>query len=77
MVRNTLMILCVRVCVGGGGYSAQIIVPANQITPAGSKKNDIYIGSVSAAHNVAAPNHWIAMVRTLHKYLYPILCTHR
>jgi Rab GDP dissociation inhibitor len=26
---------------------------------------DIYIAAVSAAHNVAAPNHWIAIVSTI------------
>ena len=49
----------------GGSMSAQIIVPANQIMPAGSKKNDIYVGSVSQAHNVSAKGHWIAFVSTI------------
>lgn len=48
----------------GGAYSSQIIVPANQIMPAGSKKNDIYICCVSNAHNVAAQDRWIAIVST-------------
>lgn len=48
----------------GGAYSSQIIVPANQIMPAGSKKNDIYVGAVSKAHNVAADEHWVAVVST-------------
>merc|ERR1719305_34598 len=47
----------------GGAYSSQIIVPGNQI--GGSKKNDIYVGSVSQAHNVAAKGHWVAVVSTL------------
>jgi len=41
--------------------SAQIIIPQNQV----GRKNDIYIAAVSAAHNVAAPNHWIAIVSTI------------
>jgi len=49
---------------GGGAYSAQIIVPANQILPAGSKKCDIYVGAVSSAHNIAADGKWVAMVST-------------
>jgi Rab GDP dissociation inhibitor len=50
----------------GGGYSSQIIVPGNQIAQGGiSKKNDIYVGAVSQAHNVAAKGHWVAVVSTL------------
>lgn len=48
----------------GGAYSAQIIVPANQIMPKGSKKNDIYVGAVSSAHNVCPEGFWIAIVST-------------
>lgn len=48
----------------GGAYSTQIIIPANQIKPAGSKKEDVYVCAVSDAHNVAAPGHWIAIVST-------------
>jgi len=41
--------------------SAQIIIPQNQV----GRKNDIYIASVSAAHNVAAKDIWIAIVSTI------------
>ncbi|WWD19380.1 hypothetical protein CI109_103840 [Kwoniella shandongensis] len=41
--------------------SAQIIIPQNQV----GRKNDIYIAAVSSAHNVAAPNVWIAIVSTI------------
>ncbi|KAK1921046.1 GDP dissociation inhibitor [Papiliotrema laurentii] len=41
--------------------SAQIIIPQNQV----GRKNDIYIAAVSAAHNVAAKDVWIAMVSTI------------
>lgn len=48
----------------GGAYSAQIIVPANQIMPEGSKKHDVYVCAVSSAHKVAADGRWIAIVST-------------
>ncbi|ORY32159.1 GDP dissociation inhibitor [Naematelia encephala] len=41
--------------------SAQIIIPQNQV----GRRNDIYIATVSSAHNVAAQNVWIAMVSTI------------
>lgn len=47
----------------GGAMSAQIIIPANQID-GGGKKNDIYVGAVSEAHNVAAEGKWLAFVST-------------
>eukprot|EP00729_Bicosta_minor_P000607 gene607-17597_t len=49
---------------GGGALSTQIIIPANQIMPAGSKKNDIYVCAVSDAHHTAAKGKWIAIVST-------------
>lgn len=48
---------------GGGAYSAQIIVPANQIE-GGTKKCDIYVTAVSQAHSVSAKGYWLAMVST-------------
>lgn len=41
--------------------SAQIIIPQNQV----GRKNDIYIAAVSASHNVAAKDVWIAEVSTI------------
>lgn len=41
--------------------SAQIVIPQKQV----NRKNDIYIAAVSAAHNVAAKDVWIAMVSTI------------
>jgi len=41
--------------------SCQIIIPQNQV----GRKNDIYIAAVSASHNVAAKDVWIAMVSTI------------
>lgn len=47
----------------GGAMSAQIIIPANQID-GHNKKHDIYVGAVSAAHNVAPDGKWLAFVST-------------
>lgn len=41
--------------------SLQLIIPQNQV----KRKHDIYIAVVSAAHNVAAKNHWLAIVSTV------------
>jgi Rab GDP dissociation inhibitor len=41
--------------------SLQIIIPQNQV----KRKNDIYIACVSFAHNVAAKDHYIAIVSTI------------
>jgi Rab GDP dissociation inhibitor len=41
--------------------SLQIIIPQNQI----KRKHDIYIAVVSAAHNVAAKGHYLAIVSTI------------
>ncbi|KAK9474857.1 GDP dissociation inhibitor [Dipodascopsis tothii] len=41
--------------------SAQVIIPQNQV----GRKHDIYIACVSAAHNVSAKDHYIAMVSTV------------
>lgn len=41
--------------------SVQIILPQNQI----KRKHDIYIACVSFAHNVAAKDHYIAIVSTI------------
>ncbi|BFZ53753.1 Rab GDP dissociation inhibitor alpha [Savitreella phatthalungensis] len=41
--------------------SVQIIIPQNQI----GRKHDIYIAMVSFAHNVAAKNHYLAIVSTI------------
>jgi len=41
--------------------STQIIIPQNQV----GRKNDIYIAAVSASHNVAAKDVWIAEVSTI------------
>ncbi|KAK9710510.1 Rab GDP dissociation inhibitor alpha [Basidiobolus ranarum] len=41
--------------------SIQIVIPQNQI----GRKNDIYIACVSAAHNVCAPNYYLAIVSTI------------
>ncbi|EIW65621.1 RAB GDP-dissociation inhibitor [Tremella mesenterica] len=41
--------------------SVQIILPQGQL----GRRNDIYIAAVSSAHNVAAPNVWIAIVSTI------------
>jgi len=49
---------------GGGALSTQIIIPANQIMPVGSKKSDIYVCAVSDAHHTAAKGKWIAIVST-------------
>lgn len=51
---------------GGGAFSTQIIIPANQINLEGKiqKKNDVYVCAVSNAHNVSAPGTWIAIVST-------------
>jgi len=48
----------------GGAYSAQIIIPANQVKPLGSKKNDVYVCAVSNTHHVSATEKWIAIVST-------------
>merc|ERR1712166_111956 len=48
----------------GGAYSAQIIIPANQVKPLGSKKNDVYVSAVSNTHHVSATEKWIAIVST-------------
>lgn len=61
--------------------SAQIIIPQNQVgrkngkspravlflckTNLALRRLDIYIAAVSSAHNVAAPNVWIAIVSTI------------
>jgi Rab GDP dissociation inhibitor len=49
----------------GGAMSAQIIVPANQISPIGSKKNDVYVCCVSSAHSVAPGEKFVALVSTM------------
>jgi len=41
--------------------SVQIIIPQNQI----GRQHDIYIASVSSAHNVCAKDHWLAIVSTI------------
>lgn len=41
--------------------SLQLIIPQNQV----GRKNDIYIASVSAAHNVCEKNHYLAIVSTV------------
>lgn len=40
--------------------SSQIIIPQNQV----GRKSDIYVSCVSFAHNVAAKDHYLAMVST-------------
>ncbi|KAJ3033567.1 Rab GDP dissociation inhibitor alpha [Rhizophlyctis rosea] len=42
----------------GDSDSVQIVIPQNQV----GRKNDIYIASVSAAHNVCAKDYWVAIV---------------
>lgn len=44
-----------------GGDSVQLIIPQNQV----KRKNDIYIASVSASHNVCEKNHYLAIVSTI------------
>ncbi|ODQ67764.1 rab GTPase activator [Nadsonia fulvescens var. elongata DSM 6958] len=41
--------------------SLQIIIPQNQL----KRKNDIYIAVVSASHNVASKNHYLAIISTI------------
>ena len=41
--------------------SVQIIIPQNQV----GRKHDIYIAMVSAAHNVCAKGHYLAIVSTI------------
>ncbi|ANB14216.1 Gdi1p [Sugiyamaella lignohabitans] len=41
--------------------SVQIIIPQNQV----KRKHDIYIAVVSSAHNVAAKDHYLAIVSTI------------
>lgn len=50
----------------GATGSAQIIIPANQVSEAGypARKNDIYISLVSFDHQVAPNNIYIAIVST-------------
>ncbi len=45
----------------GDADSIQIVIPQNQV----KRKNDIYIASVSAAHNVCAKDYWVAIVSTI------------
>lgn len=41
--------------------SLQLIIPQKQV----NRKNDIYIASVSASHNVCEKNHYLAIVSTI------------
>ncbi|KAF3343260.1 hypothetical protein VD0002_g9223 [Verticillium dahliae] len=41
--------------------SAQLIIPQSQV----GRKNDIYIATVSSAHNVCPKGYWIAIVSTI------------
>jgi Rab GDP dissociation inhibitor len=41
--------------------SVQLIIPQNQV----GRRHDIYIAEVSAAHNVCAKNHYLAIVSTV------------
>lgn len=45
----------------GNSDSCQIIIPQRQL----GRKYDIYIACVSAAHNVCAAGHWVAIVSTI------------
>ena len=45
----------------GDADSVQIVIPQNQV----KRKNDIYVASVSHAHNVCAKNMFVAIVSTI------------
>ncbi|KAG5459577.1 MAG: GDP dissociation inhibitor-domain-containing protein [Olpidium bornovanus] len=45
----------------GDADSVQLIIPQNQV----NRKNDIYIASVSSAHNVCAKDYFLAIVSTI------------
>ncbi|KAJ3282919.1 Rab GDP dissociation inhibitor alpha [Borealophlyctis nickersoniae] len=45
----------------GDADSVQIVIPQNQV----GRKHDIYVASVSSAHNVAAKDYYVAMVSTI------------
>jgi len=44
----------------GNAESTQIIIPQKQV----KRKSDIYVGCISASHNVCAKNKWVAIVST-------------
>jgi len=51
----------------GDADSVQLIIPQNQV----NRKQDIYIASVSSAHNVCAKDYFLAMVSTIVETDFP------